>query len=105
MQNNVNRAKQFMPFDALKGLQDALRLQEKIIENKIELGEDIEIELNKKISSLVRGDNVTIKYFYGIEYIETSGIIKKVDEINKNIELLNTKIDFDDILDIEIIDK
>ena len=105
MQNNINRAKQFMPFDALKGLQDALRLQEKIIENKIELGEDIEIELNKKIYSLVRGDNVTIKYFYGIEYIETSGIVKKVDEINKNIELFNTKVDFDDILDIEIIDK
>lgn len=104
MQNNVSRAKQFMPFDALKGLQDALRLQEKIIENKIELGEDIEIELNKKISSLVKGDNVNIKYFYGIEYIETSGIVKRVDEINKNIELLNTKINFDDILDIEILE-
>ena len=103
MQNNINRAKQFMPFDALKGLQDALRLQEKIIENKIELGEDIEKELNEKISSLIKGDNITIKYFYGIEYIETWGIVKKVDEINKNIELLNTKISFDDILDIELL--
>ena len=103
MQNNINRAKQFMPFDVLKGLQDALRLQEKIIENKIELGEDIEKELNEKISSLIKGDNITIKYFYGIEYIETWGIVKKVDEINKNIELLNTKISFDDILDIELL--
>ena len=102
MQSNVERAKIFSPFDALKGLQDALRLQEKIAENKVELGEDRELELNKKISSLVKGDNVTIKYYYGIEYIETSGIVKKVDDVNKNIQLLNTKIDFDDILDIII---
>lgn len=102
MQSNVERAKIFTPFDALKGLQDALRLQEKIVENKVELGEDKELELNKKISSLVKGDNITIKYYYGIEYIETSGIVKKVDEVNKNIQLLSTKIDFDDILDIEI---
>ena len=102
MQSNVERAKIFSPFDALKGLQDALRLQEKIAENKVELGEDRELELNKKISSLVKGDNVTIKYYYGIEYIETSGIVKKVDDVNKNIQLLSTKINFDDILDIEI---
>ena len=102
MQNNIERAKIFMPFDALKGLKEAYELQEKIAENKIELGEDRELELNKKISSLVKGDNVTIKYYYGIEYIETSGIVKKVDDINKNIQLLSTKIDFDDILDIEI---
>ena len=49
MQSNVERAKIFSPFDALKGLQDALRLQEKIAENKVELGEDKELELNKKI--------------------------------------------------------
>lgn len=103
MQNNIERAKIFMPFDALKGLKEAYELQEKIAENKVELGEDREFELNKKISSLVKGDNITIKYYYGIEYIETSGIVKKVDEVNKNIQLLSTKIDFDDILDIDIL--
>lgn len=103
MQNNIERAKIFSPFDALKGLKEAYELQEKIAENKVELGEDKELELNKKISSLVKGDNITIKYYYGVEYIETSGIVKKVDEVNKNIQLLSTKIDFDDILDIEIL--
>ena len=37
MKNNtkLERAKIFLPFDALKGLQEALRLQEKIYEEKI----------------------------------------------------------------------
>ena len=102
MQSNINRAKLFNPFDALKGLQEALRQQEKIIENKIELGEDLEITLNKKISNLKKGDNITIKYYYELQYIETSGIVKRIDKIEKTIYLLNTKIFFDDIIDIEI---
>lgn len=102
MPNNIDRAKLFNPFDALKGLQEALRQQEKIIENKIELGEDLEITLNKKISNLKKGDNITIKYYYQLQYIETSGIVKKIDKIEKTIYLLNTKIFFDDIIDIEI---
>lgn len=102
MPNNIDRAKLFNPFDALKGLQEALRQQEKIIENKIELGEDLEITLNKKISNLKKGDNITIKYYYQLQYIETSGIVKKIDKIEKTIYLLNTKIFLDDIIDIEI---
>ena len=35
MQNDrLDRAKQFMPFDALKGFREAIREKEKIIENK-----------------------------------------------------------------------
>ena len=48
MVNKNDRARQFMPFDALKGYKEAYELQEKIAENKVELGEDREFELNKK---------------------------------------------------------
>lgn len=34
MQNKVIRAKQFMPFEALKGLKEALKNKEKEIEKK-----------------------------------------------------------------------
>ena len=40
-----NRAKQFMPFDALKGLQDALREKEIECEQKEELIEERIMEL------------------------------------------------------------
>lgn len=39
------RAKQFMPFAALKGYPDALRKKEKIVVPKMELSEDYEEEL------------------------------------------------------------
>lgn len=102
MQNNINRAKLFNPFDALKGLQEAIKLQEKMQEFKIELGEDLESILNQKLTSIKKGDNIIVKYYHEFEYIETSGFIKKIDFIEKCIYLLSTKIYFEDILDIEI---
>ena len=41
MENNSERARQFMAFDALKGLQEALREKEKEIEESVENPEDI----------------------------------------------------------------
>ena len=38
--NKVARAKQFLPFDALKGLQEALREKEREYEEKKDLSED-----------------------------------------------------------------
>ena len=99
MQNN--RAKLFNPFDALKGLQEALRLQEKMFEDKMQISYYLEESLNSKISSLKEKDNVIVKHYHDLEYIETSGIIKKIDLIEKYIYLLNTKISFDDIIDID----
>lgn len=101
MQNNLDRAKQFLPFDALKGFRKALEEKEKIIENKKSLDDDYFKELDLKIRNLKVGMNVCIKYYYDLEYIETIGIIKRIDINNKYIYVLNTKIDFDNILDIK----
>ena len=49
-----NRAKQFMPFAALKGLPDALAAKEKIVVEKIELSSDMEEELDRKIMNTLR---------------------------------------------------
>ena len=42
MQNEtrLDRAKQFLPFDSLKGFQDILRNQEKVLEQQVELEEE-----------------------------------------------------------------
>ena len=99
----VDRAKLFLPFDALKGLQESLRMVEKIKEDKLILSDDINDELNDKFNKLNIGDKVLIKYYYNLEYIESSGIIKKIDYDNENIYLMNTVINIDDIIDIKII--
>ena len=101
--DKLDRAKQFLPFDALTGFRYFLSQSEKIDESKIDLSEDLSIIINKKISMLNKGMKVRIKYYYGSEYVETTGIIKKIDNIYKKIYLLNSKIDINDILDIDII--
>lgn len=103
MQNDkLERAKQFLPFDALNGFRYFLSLSEKNIEDKTELSDDLTNDINNKIAILKKGMKVQIKYYYGSEYVETTGIVKRIDCIYKNIYLLNSKIGFNDILDINI---
>ena len=103
MQNNIERAKQFMPFDALKGFREMLRFVEKQKLEKKEFTSDFLIVLDEKIKSLKKGMNIKVTYFYDLNYIETCGVVKSVDVINQTLFLLNTNINFDDIMDIEIL--
>ena len=45
--DRAERAKQFMPFAALKGYEEALREKEKIVVPRIELSEEMKEELEK----------------------------------------------------------
>ena len=50
--NREDRAKQFMPFAALKGYPEALRKKEKIVVPKIELPEEYQEELDRKLRQI-----------------------------------------------------
>ena len=103
MQNNSNRAKQFMPFDALKGLKEEIKRREIIKENKKILSKEQNNYLDNIIKSLKKNNLVKIKYYKELNYIETIDKIKKIDNIYKKIYLSNTIINFDDIITIKII--
>lgn len=64
------RAKQFAPFDALKGLKEAIAEKERIPTPRRILAEDALAELNQKISQLRKGTIVTVVYYciYEQEY-------------------------------------
>ena len=49
MASKSDRARQFMPFDALKGLQEALREKEIEIESRRELSEESLMELEEQL--------------------------------------------------------
>lgn len=103
MLNNIDRAKQFLPFDALKGFREALKEKEKNIELKKDLFDNEIDKLNEIIKKLRKDMLVKISYYYSIEYIEIVGKIKMIDTVNKKINILNSVINFDDIVSIEII--
>ncbi len=92
-----NRAKIFMPFDALGGLKEAIKREEEKHENKY-----VDIESIDKILKRFRiGENVEISYFYNFEYISFIGQIKYINFINRIITISNCKINFDDIDEIK----
>lgn len=96
----ADRAKQFAPFAALRGLDAALHAREKIIVDKIELSEELLSELDYKMHLIKKGDRATIVYFEKGEYIKISGIVSRIDETSRIIQIVTKKISFDDIYSV-----
>lgn len=96
-----NRAKQFVPFAALKGYEEALRAKEKIVVEKIELSEEKKAELDYKLHQIQKNDIITVIYFFKDEYIKLEGMVSRLDTDARILKIVNTKIPFDDIYEIE----
>lgn len=96
------RAKQFSPFAALKGLPDALAAKEKILVDKPVLSEDTAEELDRTMHLLKKGSIASVVYFHNGEYIKITGMVARIEETSRILQIVNTRIAFDDILDIEI---
>lgn len=95
-----DRAKQFMPFAALKGYEEALRQKEKIIVPRMELSEEYKEELDRKLRQIRKNDMVTVIYFHKNEYLKQTGMVSRIDETARLICIVNNKILFDDIFDV-----
>ena len=103
MRSNVNSAKQLLPFDALKGLQEALREKEIEYEEKIELSEERLNELEIEFNKLEKGSYIKIKYYKNRQYVNISGIVTNIDYIKKKIQIDKTEnINVCDILSIAV---
>lgn len=98
------RAKQFMPFAALRGLPEALSAKEKIAADRVELSEEMAAELDRKLHRLQKGDMAEVVYYAGGEYLRKTGIVAGLDETAKILQIVSTEIAFADILDVNIMD-
>ena len=70
-----DRAKQFMPFAALKGYPEALRQKEKIVVPRAEISEEYAETLDRKLRQIQKNDIVTVIYFCKNEYLKIASII------------------------------
>lgn len=98
--DRADRAKQFMPFDALKGFREALKEREKVTVSRIELSEEYKEELDRRMQRIRRNDIITVIYFYENEYIKVTGMVSRFDVNSRILKIVNTRIPFDDIYDI-----
>ena len=99
--DRAERAKQFMPFDALTGLREALREKEKIIVPKIELSDYAKSILDRKLHQVEKHDMLTVVYFEKGQYVKITGMVARMDVSARTLKIVNTKILFDDIYDIQ----
>ena len=95
-----NRAKQFVPFAALKGYEEALRAKEKITVPKMELSEEKKEELSRKLHQINRNDIITVVYFCKGEYIQLEGMVSRLDKDARVLKVVNTKIPVSDIYEL-----
>lgn len=98
--DRANRAKQFMPFDALKGFREALAEKERVTVPKKELSEDRKAELDIKLREIHQMDVVTAEYFRNGEYLQVTGEVSGIDEISRMLKIAGMGIPLDDIYDL-----
>lgn len=98
----ADRAKQFMPFAALKGLPEALAAREKITVDRAELSEEMYAELDRRMHCLEKGRIATVVYFSKGEYIKITGMVSRIEKTSRLLQIVNTKIPFEDILSLEL---
>lgn len=96
-----DRAKQFLPFDALKGFQKALREKEIEYVEKKELSQEILEEISETLKTIEKGDTIKVVYYTNRQYKETIEKVKEISKADKKIILYgDKKINFADILKI-----
>ena len=100
--NREDRAKQFMAFDALKGLREELKKREEkyLREKKKELTEEEAMELSQTLSVLKKGDEIDMTFYYMGHYVIVKDVVKSINFVYKYIGISDNKIPFEDILEI-----
>ena len=96
------RAKQFMPFKAVLGLDEALerkRLELGIVERR-ELSEEELAILDEKLKGINVGDTIIVTFYTDDGYKSPCDKVKEIDLNNRFIRLGDIKINFDDITEI-----
>ncbi len=97
----MQRAKQFAPFQSLKGFEDALRKKERPFLLKKELSEEKITEINSILLTLEKNKKITVTYYNNGEYISFSGFFKRMDLYSRTITVDETVIFIDDIIDLD----
>ncbi|MBQ9806596.1 MAG: hypothetical protein IJW49_08850 [Clostridia bacterium] len=98
--SKADRARQFMPFAALRGFEAMIREQTREVTPKRELSEYDAERLSKKMRMVQKGDMVCVTYYDRDAYVKLEGIVSDLDIPLRQLRVIKTVIPFDDIWDI-----
>ena len=105
------RSAQFAPFAALSGYDEAVKETARLTDKRLEIDDGLKSILNNKLQYILENININpeiiFTYFVydrkktGGKYIEKIGVVKKIDLIEKYIQLTDkSKIPIEEIIDI-----
>ena len=98
---NGQRAKIFAPYAALKGFGNYILDSEIRPEERIQLGEDAQEELNRQLQQLCRGDRVAVTWYREGRYTKALGTVKRIDDEMHSLCLDTRCVPLADILAVE----
>ena len=106
MMTRVQRAKQFLPFDAMKGLQEALRETEEhhARVEKREITEEARERNSAVFLRLKKGNRARALYYGHFHERTQEDIVSYINIPYKYFLLGEEKIFFEDVYEIEIVD-
>lgn len=93
--NREDRAKQFLPFDAMKGLKEAMheRRERHLDRPMRHMSEEFAEELSRTLSSLVGGERVTLLYHEGGREHEITATVEEVCVKKQRLRLSENNIE------------
>ncbi len=104
MMMREERAKQFQPFDAMKGLQEALRDREERHSRveRHEISEEQQEKNSEVFAKLTKGMHVQLDCYSKFHDVTKKGTITEISTVFRYLRLGKEKIFFCDIYDITI---
>lgn len=98
------RARQFLPFDSLNGLQQALRVKEYENERvlKGDLSEDTIQKISASLLQIEKNTLVSVKYYRDGYYYTEEGL-SKINYEKRILVVGSNKISFEMIADLEVL--
>ncbi len=94
------RAKQFSPFAAVKGLSEEIEKRERLFESRALLSPDRFSELDFTLKGLCPGDKIKITFYSDGLYNEREEIFADADFQRRTLKTKEREISFDDIKNI-----
>ena len=104
--DDLNRAAQFLPFDALKGLSEELqnRIERRSRVDKIQLSDESKDAISNVLCRVKKGTEIRVNYYKNGHYIIVEGIVTKISQVYHWLKVVDTQIYFDDIYEISIVE-
>lgn len=98
---HADRARQFMPFAALKGYRDMARARERTAQPRHELTEEEAAALSRTVGALKARDLVDVVCYEHGAYRTVRGTVAAVDEASRTISVAGRQLAFEDVLSVK----